>query len=139
MATSPKRLTALLVVTCLLAYSAVARAQSCPANIPHVTGTWEVLPYRMPINPISANLLPNGKILIVSGSENTANNSDVGTFRAAVWDPTGTGPGSIVTQHVNYDIFCSSVAQLPDGRSLVVGGTSDYSFTGEARSSFFDW
>ena len=31
------------------------------------------------------------------------------------------------------------MAALPDGRSLVVGGTSDYTFTGEARASFFDW
>jgi len=98
-----------------------------------------VLPYRIPINPISANLMPNGKILIVSGSENTAKNTDVGTFRAAVWDPTGTTASSVVTQRVNYDIFCSLVTQLPDGRSLVVGGTSTYAFTGESRSSFFDW
>ena len=39
-----------------------AVAQTCPDNIPHVTGTWTLaLPYQMPINPISANLLPNGK------------------------------------------------------------------------------
>ena len=46
-----------------------AVAQTCPDNVPHITGTWTVLPYQMPINPISANLLPNGKVLIVAGSE----------------------------------------------------------------------
>jgi hypothetical protein len=132
-------LSVVFVATLLLVCSAGAHAQSCPANIPHVTGTWEVLPYRIPINPISANLMPNGKILIVAGSENTSNNTDVGTFRAAVWDPTGTTASSVVTQRVNYDIFCSLVTQLPDGRSFAVGGTSTYAFTGEARSSFFDW
>ena len=35
-------------------------------------------------------------------------------------------------------MFCSGTAALPDGRSLVVGGTSDYSFTGENRASIFD-
>jgi fibronectin type 3 domain-containing protein len=35
-------------------------------------------------------------------------------------------------------VFCSGVAQLPDGRELIVGGTSDYSFAGENRASFFD-
>ena len=49
-----------------------AVAQTCPDNVPHITGTWTVLPYQMPINPISANLLPNGKVLIVAGSENDA-------------------------------------------------------------------
>jgi hypothetical protein len=83
----------------------------------------------------------NGKVLIVAGSENSAKNNSVGaeSYRAAVWDPTGTTQSSIAAQNVTYDIFCSAVAALPDGRSLVVGGTSDYTFTGEARSSFFDW
>jgi hypothetical protein len=40
------------------------RAQTCAANVPHVTGTWVVLPYQMPINPISASLLHTGKVLI---------------------------------------------------------------------------
>ena len=35
-------------------------------------------------------------------------------------------------------MFCSGTATLPDGRALVVGGTSDYTFTGESRASFFD-
>src|SRR5262249_26989211 len=58
----------------------------CPTNVPHLTGTWTVLPYQMPINPISANLLPNGKILIVAGSENDASNNSKGaqSYRAAV-------------------------------------------------------
>ena len=49
-------------------------AQTCPANVPHITGTWETLPYQMPINPISATLLHTGKVLIVAGSENDAKN-----------------------------------------------------------------
>ena len=69
-----------------------AVAQTCPDNVPHVTGTWTVLPYQMPINPISANLLPNGKVLIVAGSEADAYNNSPGadSYRGAVWDPSGT-------------------------------------------------
>jgi hypothetical protein len=121
-------------------FPGVAGAQSCPANIPHLTGTWKVLPYQMPINPIQANLLPDGKVLIVAGSENDARNNSKGaeSYRAAVWDPTGTDASSIAVQSLSYDVFCSGTAQLPDGRSLVVGGTSDYSFTGENRASIFD-
>src|SRR5213595_209290 len=117
-----------------------AFAQSCPNNIPHVNGTWDVLPYQMPINPISANLLPNGKGLIVDGSENDASNNSEGaeSYRAAVWDPSGTNESSISVQNLTYDVFCSGTASLFDGRSLIVGGTSDYSFTGENRASIFN-
>jgi len=117
-----------------------AGAQSCPLNIPHVNGTWTILPYQMPINPISANLLPNGKVLIVAGSENDASNNSNGaeSYRAAVWDPTGATASSISVEELTYDVFCSGTAALPDGRSLIVGGTSDYSFTGENRASIFD-
>ena len=94
----------------------------------------------MPINPISANLLPNGKVLIVAGSENDASNNSKGaeSYRAAVWDPSGTNESSISVQNLTYDVFCSGTAALFDGRSLIVGGTSDYSFTGENRASIFN-
>src|SRR5262245_27167743 len=94
----------------------------------------------MPINPISTNLLPNGKVLIVAGSENDASNDSEGaeSYRAAVWDPSGTDESSISVQNLTYDVFCSGTAALFDGRSLIVGGTSDYSFTGENRASIFD-
>src|SRR6478672_9890852 len=117
-----------------------AIAQTCPDNVPHTTGTWTVLPYRMPINPISANLLPNGKVLIVAGSEADASNNSRGaeSYRAAVWDPSGTNESSISVQNLTYDVFCNGTAALFDGRSLIVGGTSDYSFTGENRASIFN-
>jgi hypothetical protein len=129
---------AALTVALLLPDS--ARAQSCPLNVPHVNGTWTILPYQMPINPISANLLPNGKVLIVAGSENDASNNSKGaeSYRAAVWDPTGVTENSISVQELTYDVFCSGNAALPDGRSLIVGGTSSYSFTGENRASIFN-
>ena len=99
-----------------------------------------MLPYQMPINPISANLLPNGNVLIVAGSENDASNNSKGaeSYRAAVWNPNGTDESSISVQNLIYDVFCSGTAALFDGRSLIVGGTSDYSFTGENRASIFN-
>src|SRR5262245_17910305 len=124
------------VAAALTHLSALAQ---CPTNVPHITGTWTVLPYQMPINPISTNLLPNGKVLIVAGSENDASNNSRGaeSYRAAVWDPSGSNESSISVQNLTYDVFCSGTAALFDGRSLIVGGTSDYSFTGETglRSS----
>src|SRR5262249_44210840 len=77
--------------------SSGVRAQTCAVNVPHVNGTWVVLPYQMPINPIQASVLRNGKVLIVAGSENDAKNNSEGaeSYRAAIWDPTGTTEGSI--------------------------------------------
>jgi fibronectin type 3 domain-containing protein len=117
-----------------------SRAQTCTANIPHIDGEWRTLPYLMPINPISATLLNTGKVLIVAGSENDAKNNSPGaeSYRNAIWDPTGATQSSITVQNMEYDVFCSGTAALPDGRALVVGGTSDYSFTGDNRASIFD-
>src|ERR1041384_8627237 len=115
----------------------VGMAQTCPTNVPHLQGVWKTLNYLMPINPISATLMNNGHVLIVAGSENDAKNNQAGaeSYRNAVWDPIG---GSISVQNITYDVFCSGTAALPDGRPMVIGGTSDYSFTGEKRGSIFD-
>src|SRR5690242_9110655 len=117
-----------------------SRAQTCTLNIPHIEGEWRTLPYLMPINPISATLLNTGKVLIVAGSENDAKNNSPGaeSYRNAIWDPTGATQSSIAVQNIEYDVFCSGTAVLPDGRALVVGGTSDYSFKGDNRASIFD-
>src|SRR5262245_232900 len=126
-------------VSILVSGTLVARAQ-CLDNVPHTQGTWETLPYQMPINPISATMLRDGRILIVAGSENDANNNhgEPGSYRAAVWDPTGTDGSSFEIHDIEYDVFCSGTAQLPHGRVLITGGTVNYSFPGENRSTFFD-
>src|SRR5437588_11912449 len=98
-----------LAVLTALALPALAHlsalAQTCPSNVPHITGTWTVLPYQMPINPISANLLPSGKVLIVAGSENDASNNSTGaeSYRAAVWNPTATDEYRHSIQNPTYD------------------------------------
>jgi hypothetical protein len=117
-----------------------ALAQACPANVPHVSGQWTTLAYQMPINPISTTLMHTGQVLIVAGSENDASNNSTGSesYRIAVWDPTGTTGSSIDVQNIEYDVFCSGTAVLPDGRPLVVGGTSNYTFTGDSRASIFN-
>ena len=135
---APRALSGLLVIaSALLALRAEAQ---CPSNVPHTMGTWRTLPYQMPINPISATLLHTGKILLVSGSENDAYNNSTGaeSYRAAIWDPTGTDQTSVVTKSIAYDVFCSGTVQLPHGRTLTIGGSSTYAFLGEKRATFFD-
>ena len=96
-------------------------------------GQWQTLPYTMPINPIHAALLYNGKVLIVSGSGNVAGNTN---FQAALWDPQA---GTITTQPVAWDMFCNGMVVLPDGRPFVMGGTLQYDpFHGELSTSTYD-
>ena len=95
----------------------------------------------MPINPISANLLPNGKVLIVAGDEQDRYNNLEGaeSYRAAVWDPSGSDESSISVHNLTYDVFCSGTAALFDGRSLIVGGTEvGNPAKGENRASIFN-
>src|SRR5258706_5491643 len=77
-------------------------AQTCPSNVPHIQGAWRTLPYMAPINPISANLLNTGRILIVAGSENDSNNNSPAaeSYRNAVWDPAGTTLSSTTLQRI---------------------------------------
>jgi hypothetical protein len=96
-------------------------------------GKWQTLPYTMPINPVHAALLYNGKVLIASGSGNVAGNTN---FQAALWDPQA---GTITTQPVAWDMFCNGMVVLPDGRPFVMGGTLQYDpFHGELRTSTYD-
>jgi hypothetical protein len=100
----------------------------------NVQGQWATLPYTMPINPIHAALLPNGKVLIVAGSGNVPSNTN---FQAALWDPQA---GTVTTLTVGWDMFCNAMVNLPDGRVLIAGGTLQYDpFFGSPRTSIYDW
>src|SRR5437762_471487 len=126
------------VAAALTNLNAVAQ---CPTNVPHITGTWTVLPYQMPINPISTNLLRNVKVLIVAGDAQDGYNNLAGaeSYRGAVWDPSGNDESSISVHNLTYDVFCSGTATLFDGRSLIVGGTEvGNPARGENRASIFN-
>jgi Domain of unknown function (DUF1929)/PKD domain/Bacterial Ig domain len=99
-----------------------------------VTGQWVTLPYLMPINPIRADLLRNGKVLIVAGSENEPDNE--ANSKAAVWDLAAQ---TITVQPMLWDVFCNGGTFFADGRCMVVGGTVQYDpFYGDPRVTVFD-
>lgn len=99
-------------------------------------GLWTTLPYLMPINPIHFALLHDGKVLVVAGSENTLKEHEAGQYYAGVWD---TQAGTITVQKLLWDVFCSGMASLPDGRFLVIGGSSELAPPyGESRATVFD-
>src|SRR5712664_3813475 len=127
-----KRLRSLLLI-CGFCLSAMT--QFAPPSLPqaNVQGQWKTLPYTMPINPIHAALLRNGKVLVVSGSGNFPSSLN---FQAALWDPQA---GTITTQSVDFDMFCNGMVVLPDGRPFIVGGTVKYDpFLGASKSSLYE-
>ncbi len=141
-----KRISASLGLTTLavaILLSAIAPLAMGQANL---YGQWNTKSYTMPINPIHAALLHNGKVLIVAGSGNCpssqpgcpsgppygpANNSG-----ALLLDPA---TGNITQFSVNWDMFCNGMIVLPDGRAFINGGTLQYDpFHGALTSSIFD-
>lgn len=112
----------------------VAPAQQTAS--PVTDGLWTTLPYLMPINPIHFALLHTGKVLVVAGSENVPSEHDAGNYYAGVWDPQ---LGTITVQSLLWDVFCNGMAALPDGRFLVVGGSSAVAPPyGDFRATVFD-
>jgi len=129
---------ALLLLLALWVQISVAQA--------NVQGQWSTLPYLMPINPVHALLLSNGKVLVVAGSGNCppsqsgcpsgppygpANNSG-----ALLWDPVA---GSITQFSLSWDMFCNGMVLLQDGRALIDSGTIQYDpFHGQPKVALFD-
>ncbi len=119
------------------AFNEVRTSQDAPRPQSFVTdGSWETLPYLMPINPIHVNLMHDGQILVVAGSENTPKEHQLGEYYAAVWN---TQTGAIAVQALLWDLFCNGMLDLGDGRPIIVGGSSAVAPPyGEYRASIFD-
>ncbi|HXM27980.1 MAG TPA: galactose oxidase-like domain-containing protein [Chthoniobacterales bacterium] len=125
---------AVLVLTISLGSLGIS-SQLVIAQQPQVTGQWETLPYRMPINPIRIALMHTGKVLIVAGSENDPRNL-FKSSKLGVWNPV---TGSISVQQVSWDVFCNGGSFLADGKCMIVGGTAKYDpFLGDQRVALFD-
>src|ERR1700756_2478030 len=99
----------LSVVAGALAAASPAAAQS------NVTGQWSTLPYLVPLNPIHVAMLPNGKVLIVAGSESTRAEA-AGPYKYAVWNPAA---GTFNQYATPWDLFCNGMSYLPDGRLIL--------------------
>ena len=110
------------VFVILLVLAAIAVSPPPALAAPNVTGQWSTLPYLVPVNPIHVALLPNGKVLIVAGSESNPPEAG-GPYKYAVWDPAA---GTFNNYTTPWDLFCNGMSYLPDGRLILTGGTPLY-------------
>jgi hypothetical protein len=74
-------------------------------------------------NAIHAITGPGGKILVVAGSGNRSETFEAGRFESYLWN-TITGTRRLIS--TPDDLFCSGHVLLPDGRALILGGTTAY-------------
>jgi galactose oxidase len=110
----------LFLVVCLLMHSRPSEAQ--------VGGAWtDVIP--LPVIPVAAALLPNGKVLMwQSSSSGFTFPGDLGDAPSrtytAIFDPATGRSVQITETKAHSDMFCAGIAYLSDGRVLVNGGDS---------------
>jgi hypothetical protein len=114
---------------------------------PNVQGQWSTLSSTMPINPIHAALLTNGKMLVIAGSGNCPP-SGAGCPSGAPYGPSnGSGAllldpvsGQVLSQFtLSWDMFCNGMVLLTNGQPLIASGTIQYDpFFGDPRVATFD-
>jgi YVTN family beta-propeller protein len=102
------------------------------ATGPAARGTWGSIIAWTPHIPVTASLLPNGKLLTFASNQRTTFPSGPEFTYAAVWDPA-TGQFTEVNNN-RHDMFCGGTALLPDGRLVVNGGRAT-----TRLSSIFNW
>ena len=105
-------------------------------------GSWQLLPYECPINPVHAALFHTGVVFIIAGSGNDPDNVE-DPAGSAVWKESQgkfdrpTTP--LAADGLPLDIFCVGHSFLSDGRLICNGGTLQYSpFFGLPASLVFD-
>lgn len=109
---------------------AAAVAAAVPG--PDTQGSWGSVISWTPHIPVTASMLPNGKLLTFASNQRTTFPSGPEFTYAAVWDPA-TGQFTEVN-NTRHDMFCGGTALLPDGRLVVNGGRAT-----TVLSSVFDW
>jgi len=78
----------------------------------------------LPIVPVSAANLPDGKVLLWSAENRFSFGSNLGRTYTVLFDPaTNTATERLVSE-TGHDMFCPGTANLADGRVLVNGGLS---------------
>jgi hypothetical protein len=92
-----------------------------------------------PVVGVHVALLPNGKVLAYdSVGDNATESYPVQNFtRATVWDPQAD-TWTPVNVDTGFNVFCSGLAHLRDGRIFLAGGNKDQALNGIVQTHLFD-
>jgi hypothetical protein len=121
-------------ITAPQARAAAAAVAGSPADV----GEWGPV-VDWPVVGVHVALLPNGKVLAYDSVGDAATESfpDQTFTRATVWDPA-TGTQTPVNVDTGYNVFCSGLAHLQDGRIFLAGGNKDQALNGIVQTHLFD-
>ncbi len=113
-------------------------AAAAVAGTPQDVGEWGPV-VGWPVVGVHVALLPNGKVLAYDsiGDHATETYPVQDHTRATVWDPA-TGTQTPVDVDTGFNIFCSGLAHLPDGRMFMAGGNKDQQLNGIVQTHIFD-
>ena len=117
---------------------AAAAAAAATAAAPQDVGEWGPV-VDWPVVGVHVALLPDGKVLAYdSVGDNATETYPVHDHtRATVWDPQ-TGIQTPVNVDTGYNVFCSGLAHLLDGRVFLAGGNKDAQLNGIVQTHIFD-
>jgi Domain of unknown function (DUF1929)/Bacterial Ig domain len=118
--------------------SAARAAAVATAGAPQDVGVWGPV-VDWPVVGVHVALLPNGKVLAYDsiGDNATETYPVQDHTRATVWDPA-TGSQTPVNVDTGFNIFCSGLAHLVDGRMFIAGGNKDQQLNGIVQTHLFD-
>ena len=113
-------------------------AAAAVAGAPQDGGQWGPV-VDWPVVGVHVALLPNGKVLAYdSVGDNATESYPVQDHtRATVWDPA-TGSQTPVNVDTGFNVFCSGLAHLVDGRLFLAGGNKDQALNGIVQTHLFD-
>ena len=113
-------------------------AAAVVAGGPEEVGQWGPV-VAWPVVGVHVALLPNGKVLAYDSiGDNATETYPVHDHtRATVWDPA-TGSQTPVTVDTGFNVFCSGLAHLVDGRVFLAGGNKDPQLNGIRQTHLFD-
>ena len=116
---------------------AAAAAAAATAAAPQDVGEWGPV-VDWPVVGVHVALLSDGKVLAYDsiGDTATENYPVHDHTRATVWDPA-TGIQTPVNVE-NFNVFCSGLAHLLDGRLFLAGGNKDAQLNGIVQTHIFD-
>ncbi len=97
----------------------------------NTTGSWGPVE-NVGLVPVAMANIPNGNILMWSAYANMTFGGTNGYTQTVIYDPDTGGLSARQVGNTQHDMFCPGIANMPDGRVMVTGGS------GNAETSIYN-